>query len=250
MTTSNLTAMRQDAIAAHFDGHCTPEAPCADVRKFQDVLDGARAGGVSAPGHELAKPRYGNGTGTGHRFAPKGGGITEPQQALIAKLCAELGVPVPQAAANMTKAQASGVIDILIDEAKKARDLARAQSVQAADAKRRAALAARPELEAGMYRKDGLIYKVQKAVHGSGNMYAKLLVVETIVQVEGDEPVTYTRFDYAPGAIAKLLPEHRMTLEEAKEFGALYGTCCVCAATLTDEKSIAAGIGPVCAKRV
>ena len=40
-----------------------------------------------------------------------------------------------------------------------------------------------------------------------------------------------------------------MTLEEAKEFGKLYGICCRCAAILTDENSIREGIGPICAQK-
>jgi hypothetical protein len=40
-----------------------------------------------------------------------------------------------------------------------------------------------------------------------------------------------------------------MSLEEAKAFGRLYGVCVRCGATLTDEQSIEAGIGPVCAGR-
>lgn len=104
--------------------------------------------------------------------------------------------------------------------------------------------AARPavKLEDGMYVLDGSIYKVQHAVHGSGKQYAKLLVPPA---VEGER----AQFDYAPGMVAKLRPEHRMTLEQAKEFGCTYGTCCVCGRTLTDERSIEAGIGPICAEK-
>jgi hypothetical protein len=50
--------------------------------------------------------------------------------------------------------------------------------------------------------------------------------------------------------VYKLTSADRMTLEDAKEFGALYGTCCVCGRLLTNEVSIEAGIGPVCGKRV
>lgn len=89
----------------------------------------------------------------------------------------------------------------------------------------------------GMYRKDGVIYKVQRAVHSSGNLYAKQLIQH------GDD----WRFEYAPGVIKKLTAEDKMSLDEAKAWGALYGTCCVCGRTLTDEDSIQAGIGPVCA---
>ena len=49
--------------------------------------------------------------------------------------------------------------------------------------------------------------------------------------------------------IRRLCPEHKMSLADAKKFGALYGTCCVCGRTLTDEVSIEAGIGPVCAQK-
>jgi hypothetical protein len=94
--------------------------------------------------------------------------------------------------------------------------------------------------EAGMYMKDGVIYKVQKAVHGSGHLYAKKLA--------GGETEDFY-FEYAPGVVKNLTPADKMTLEQAKEFGALYGTCCVCGRTLTDEDSIEAGIGPVCAKK-
>lgn len=96
------------------------------------------------------------------------------------------------------------------------------------------------EVPEGMHRlADGTIYKVQVAVHGSGRLYAKRLQ-----QFQGG-----WQFNRAPGAMRLLSPATKMSLEQAKEFGALYGTCCSCGRTLTDENSIAAGIGPVCAKR-
>jgi hypothetical protein len=100
--------------------------------------------------------------------------------------------------------------------------------------------ATKVELEDGMYRFDGRIFKVQHAVHGSGRQYAKELV-----QFDDDS----WGFEIARGMVYKLRPEHKMTLEEAKEFGALYGTCCVCGRTLTNEESIEAGIGPICASK-
>lgn len=92
----------------------------------------------------------------------------------------------------------------------------------------------------GMHKVGNEIFKVQKAVHGSGHLYAKRLVGP-------DEFGGKAEFEYAPGALKNLSTATKMTLEEAKEFGALYGTCCVCGRTLTNEKSIYAGIGPVCA---
>lgn len=90
-------------------------------------------------------------------------------------------------------------------------------------------------VDEGMYRRDGGIFKVQHAVHGSGHLYAKRL--------------TENGFTYAPGMLSALRPEDKMTLEEAKEYGTLYGMCCVCGRTLTDEDSIAAGIGPICGNK-
>lgn len=121
-----------------------------------------------------------------------------------------------------------------------------------------AAVAASPafvDME-GMHKVGDRIFKVQKAVHGSGNLYAKeLLPVERDnVEIEDGvwKTVTVHRFEYAPGAIKRfaLGRTTKMTLEQAKEFGALYGTCCVCARTLTNEESIEAGIGPVCGSRL
>lgn len=91
----------------------------------------------------------------------------------------------------------------------------------------------------GMHRVGLRIFKVQKAVHGSGHLYAKELVKE------GDRWV----FEYAKGAMRMLSASTLMSLAEAKEFGALYGTCCVCGRTLTNETSIEEGIGPVCSGR-
>jgi len=107
----------------------------------------------------------------------------------------------------------------------------------------------------GMHRLDGQIYKVQVAVHGSGRPYAKRLVTEQVGTCGGCEkcdgedrcPVYTSRFDYAAGVVRRLSLETRLSLEEAKEFGAVYGTCCVCSRTLTKESSIEAGIGPICA---
>jgi len=97
--------------------------------------------------------------------------------------------------------------------------------------------------EAGIYKdhSSGTIYKVQLAVHGSGRLYAKKLVVHP-------EDKTAT-FVYEPGAIYRISASDKMTLEDAKAFGALYGCCVRCGRTLTDEQSIAAGIGPICAGR-
>jgi len=122
--------------------------------------------------------------------------------------------------------------ELAAEENQPERDLAMSESLD--DIRRDLAL---PATE-GMYAKGGEVYKVQRAVHGSGHLYVKRLDKAT------------QSFEYAPGILRQLTMADRMTLAEAKAYGALYGVCCVCARTLTNEESIAAGIGPVCAGRL
>jgi hypothetical protein len=122
-------------------------------------------------------------------------------------------------------------------------------------------------LEDGMYRrpKDGVIFKLYHTVHGANVQVAKQLIVvdageratpnsfrdgltSSIDQVWIRPPVV--RFEYkARKPLYTLKPEMRLTIEEARKFGALYGTCCICGRTLTNELSIHLGIGPVCGDR-
>lgn len=84
----------------------------------------------------------------------------------------------------------------------------------------------------GMYATaDDRIVKVQESQ--AGRLYAKVL--------------TGGSFEYAPGAMRDIV--RKLTLDEAKAYGKVTGQCCVCARKLTNEDSIAAGIGPVCAGR-
>lgn len=117
--------------------------------------------------------------------------------------------------------------------------------VAPAAAAKSVAFAARTEPVDGIYISKGQdgkddVYKVYKMVHGSGRQGVKRLVV-------GSDSGS---FEYL-GLASRCLPAdaRKMTLEEAKKFGALYGFCVRCGRTLTDEESIAAGIGPKCGGR-
>lgn len=93
------------------------------------------------------------------------------------------------------------------------------------------------DLELGVYHTpEGAIYRVHKS-RETGRLYAKMFDIEEM------------KFVYSAGAMRFLTPEMKMTLAEAKQFGVETGICCVCGAYLTDDKSVAEGIGPVCAKR-
>jgi hypothetical protein len=123
------------------------------------------------------------------------------------------------------------------------------------------------ELADGMYRNPdkGTIYKLYHTVHGANVQVAKELIVvdpgERATPLSYSEGKTTTpdekwvrkptvRFDYrGRKPLYSLTPEMRLSIEEAKEFGALYGTCCICGRMLTNELSIHLGIGPVCGSR-
>lgn len=89
----------------------------------------------------------------------------------------------------------------------------------------------------GLYRtSDGTAYKVKRAVYGSGHLYACPWDEEA--QGFGEKE---------PGAIRKIRANDRMSAEEAGRYGLAMSACAHCGRALTDEDSIALGLGPICA---
>ncbi|MFJ4902943.1 DUF6011 domain-containing protein [Streptomyces sp. NPDC088727] len=107
---------------------------------------------------------------------------------------------------------------------------------QTAPAKKRT-----PLTEPGMYRLDGVIYRVQETRDG-GRLYAKKLT-----RAESGKGA---EFEYARGAVHRLSAVDRMTVDEAADVGREWSVCIVCTAELSNPESIARGMGPVCAKNV
>lgn len=122
----------------------------------------------------------------------------------------------------------------------------------------------------GMYQNPatGAIFKVQwNRGEGDGKrLYAKQLLVTMVhdsgqtktlreipLEASAEEKdvweVVGSEFVYAPGVMKEIRPEWRMTLEQAKAFGALYGTCIRCGRTLTLEESIERAMGRKCASK-
>lgn len=98
-------------------------------------------------------------------------------------------------------------------------------------------------LEVGMYRTaDGTIYRVHES-RETGRKYAKRMVWDMLTESK-------PRFDYDRGAIYTLTADDRMTTEQARAWGVETGVCCVCGAFLTDSRSVARGIGPICEGKV
>lgn len=78
------------------------------------------------------------------------------------------------------------------------------------------------------------IVKVQTAIYGSGRLYTKVFSPSA------------KKFVRQTGWLFKVSESTLMSKDEAAKFGALYGVCMRCARPLTDEDSIAAGLGSHC----
>lgn len=93
--------------------------------------------------------------------------------------------------------------------------------------------------DVGAYLYEGVVYSIRK------NQYDKL-----IVWTYNEEIKKYERnYTATKKLLNKITPNHRLTLEEAEKYSAQTGLCCHCGRTLTVMKSIAGGIGPICAKQ-
>jgi hypothetical protein len=149
---------------------------------------------------------------------PPAESATEPQLRFLAKLLAERVAPEGTTTEGLSKRGATALIDVLKKAPRKP-----ATSVTPAA----------PVTE-GFYLNGETVYKVQRAVHGSGNLYAKVFNPDTM------------KFTYATGGIHKLTAAMKLDDAQSVEFGALYGFCGRCGLPLTDDESIALGIGPVC----
>jgi hypothetical protein len=95
-------------------------------------------------------------------------------------------------------------------------------------------------LSEGLYKVGTEVFKV-RASRSSGHLYAMVLTDN------GDRSGS---FEYAPGAMRKILPEHRMSLEDASRFGHTFHFCVCCGRQLTRKESIERGIGPICASKL
>jgi hypothetical protein len=106
-----------------------------------------------------------------------------------------------------------------------------------------APIAAKPVSEPGMYRVGTDVYLVK--LSGNDRLYASRLV-----PTMHGTTVHKLTFEYDKGSIFKITAADRMTVKQVAELGKLTEHRWVCGKRLTVKKSIDAGIGPVCAKKV
>jgi len=94
--------------------------------------------------------------------------------------------------------------------------------------------------EVGAYLLDGTIYSIRQASESK----------KWSVWTYSDEVKKYVRNDVATKEILKKVePKDRLTLELAIKYSAQVGICVHCGRTLTLLKSVAGGMGAICAKK-
>lgn len=111
----------------------------------------------------------------------------------------------------------------------------------------------------GMFKKGDTFYKLRFAK--TGRLWAhRLVFLLTPEQLKAkqeadiangvEDKTSYVKFKFAgsPQTLG-IREDMKLTHEDAKAFGALYGMCCNCGRLLTNEVSIYLGIGPVCGGR-
>lgn len=128
---------------------------------------------------------------------------------------------------------------------KNARDAANQRwtnAIAIRNAKKVQAEVARPEITEGFWEISGTVYKVQRNLAGTG-IYAKRLDVDD----DGHRDWTFVGWQGM-----RDLRQHgtKVQGDTVKRYGELYGACMMCGRRLTNEESIEAGIGPVCAGKV
>lgn len=100
-------------------------------------------------------------------------------------------------------------------------------------------------LTQGVYKVEDEIFVV-KSNREHTRLYAKKLVEINGERLTDADTVVHIEFEYAPGAIYRILPEHKMSVEEGKALTIRYGRCICCGRKLKAAKSVEQGIGPVC----
>jgi hypothetical protein len=236
-----------EGLAEHNKGCCIPGARCWMAEGLEKIVNSTKSAVHVDAVAERPMPR-GNGNAT--RAATVIRDLaTDKQMAYINSMMEQLtdapdsipGVTVRDVMRTaidggtvITKRAASDIIGKM----KPVVDAYRGWKAQQTKAQRAAALApSTMPVTPGIYKLGDDIVKVN-ASRSTGRPYATVLT-----RVDGENRGT---FEYAPGLIRKLTPEHRLTLAQASEFGHLYHFCACCGRELTHPESVKAGIGPVC----
>jgi len=249
--TSFQRTIAREALEAHDTGCCTFAARCEIGTGLERISASTRMTADVHPEHTERELPRGNGSSTGYgrteklasdaqmRYinsllnrlsaAPEGSNAAIGHDCAKAELgdCTEQNRP-------LDSRTASRVIDTL----KKLADTM--PRTYAAPVRPQAQSDVQVPLSEGLYKVGTEVFKV-RASRSSGHLYAMVLTDN------GDHSGS---FEYAPGAMRKILPEHRMSLEDASQFGHTFHFCVCCGRQLTKKESIERGIGPICASKI
>lgn len=140
----------------------------------------------------------------------------------FASLTQELGVNVDDLD-DMNAQQASDLIDALTQARKERRVIQQAEADVTG-------------LAVGVYMRNGTPIRVYPSQRDETMLLAKQLSDDGTWQ-------------YMGAAYRFVRADMKMTIEEAKQYGADFGICACCGRELTDDKSIMLGIGPVCFRK-
>lgn len=157
---------------------------------------------------------------------------TDKQVAFLAKLInerviGEAGTVTEDSLRTMTKAEASAAIEAALATPRPARTTRTAPAAPATT-----------EVTDGFWTDGTSVAKVQYNLAGT-SLYGKLLDTDS------------GKWNYTAGMPNRIRRDGwtKLSLEQAKDLGVLYGRCCCCGRRLTDDSeggSISKGIGPVC----
>lgn len=169
----------------------------------------------------------------------------EDFQKLLPKLqAAPIALPLDTPEAYAKAAQVHGVAAVVKSAVERAGSIPEPSPIATTD---------------GMFKHGDTFYKLRFAK--TGRLWAHRLVFllsaeeikakQEAAKAAGTEDKTrYAKFKFAGGPqILGIREDMKLTHEDAKAFGALYGMCCNCGRLLTNEVSIHLGIGPVCGGR-
>ena len=104
------------------------------------------------------------------------------------------------------------------------------------------------DLEPGIYiDAEDAIWKVQQN-KAKTNVYAKVWVGINGQRLTLSGDKVHGEWEYVPGGLRSVIGTRRMSLEDAKAFIVLYGSCVRCGRHLKAADSVERGIGPTCVK--
>lgn len=125
--------------------------------------------------------------------------------------------------------------DLSVRDASRYIDLLKPVAQQATNTRRvlQEAQAAVDPLEPGIYQRDSDVVKVYPSQRG--HLLAKVL--------------RDSEWEYLGAAARFVTADMRMSVEQAQAFGHAFGICCCCGRMLSNDESVALGIGPICRKK-